>query len=371
MPDPARRRDIARSYTVTRARRGLEPRDRFRDSHGACAADVERLGARPASAPTDEHPCWCRAPASRHSCPRRDMPNAATARSIVLASGTDVPGEHLAGAAMSTAVRTLVLCVLFVASSAHADVLGPAEPRTDCPRGSRSEEVGSGHGHFAACVPNLAREDWACADGRRIEVVGLELGTRHVGPEWDGRRGPMPPEMESMGTDYVVVEGICDPAPDAAVVESFVMPSGIGSLGAPPAQGVPIGCQRVRVWIPDAGFRCVHPEPAPPPPPPIPPSTAAAPARGPQAACGCSAARPTGPAAAWWTAAMALAFLLRRRRARASTSIVRSAVRDRGATPRSRPSPCRRSGRGWAAPTRHRQFFAALRSAHPGGRAAR
>lgn len=204
------------------------------------------------------------------------------------------------------------------ASSAHADVLGPVAPRTDCPRGSRSEEVGGGHGHFAACVPNLAREDWACTDGRRIEVVGLEIGTRHVGPVWDGRRGPMPPEMRSMGTDYVVVEGVCDPAPSAAVVEGFVMPAGVGTVGAPAAQGIPVGCQRVRVWIPDDGFRCA---PADPTPPPITPSTSpAAPAPASPASpagCGCSAARTTGPTALWWTGAMALAFLLRRRRAAA------------------------------------------------------
>jgi hypothetical protein len=207
------------------------------------------------------------------------------------------------------------LAAMALSMTAYADAIGPVEPRTDCPRGAHSVEIGGGHGHFAACAPSLAREDWPCTDGRRIEVRGLVLSSRFVGPEWDGRRGPMPPEMRSMGNHYLVAEEPCDAPADAPLVQAPEAARGEGTIGtgAMSAAGLPMGCQRVCVWVLDEAFACAPP--APPPPPPTPTPARAATPSAPVSGCNCASA-PRGDTGAVFVAIAVACVTLRRQRSR-------------------------------------------------------
>lgn len=182
----------------------------------------------------------------------------------------------------------LVLIVVGVVPTARADVIG-ALPIIDCPRGAYASASGGGHGAFAYCAPALAVRDAACVEGRRTEVVGLDIGSRHVSPEWDGRRGPMPAEVAALGRDVVVVNGACEPAADAPVLDGGDVPEPSGPPGlAPPTPLLPVGCQRVLVWIDDPTHTCsAAPAPAP--------STAPSPSTSPSptpSTCACLVATP-------------------------------------------------------------------------------
>jgi hypothetical protein len=219
-----------------------------------------------------------------------------------------VAAKHASRSALAV-VATLVATGALV-PVARADAIGVPTQRTDCPVGARSALAGDGHSMTTYCAPNLAFGDWPCVDGRRLDVVGLHISSRRVSPEWDGRRGPMPPELADQIRELAVADGPCTADAAAPIVELpaeiALRPEREGSLEGPPSSLVPPGCQRVRVWISDPAFACPRPEPVDPRVVSSPAASPSPPPRSNGCACATVAPRPASSLGAGWIALLLL-----------------------------------------------------------------
>lgn len=150
-----------------------------------------------------------------------------------------------------TVGRMNVLALLFAASLAHADAVGP-DP-TGCPPGSRGTSSHAGEW----CEPTECDTRAECAEGERCETQGLciEVQTRECG-------GNRPDTAEPCFFDMRIAHGTCRDDDDCDVgsceIATRCVGGGLGSgacRGCSGPEGMPAAFAGVLLLVAAAGLR--------------------------------------------------------------------------------------------------------------------